>query len=255
VGVSTQRFARAIRNGRAAALAAAALLAAGTASAQIPDKFENLQVLPKDISREQLVDTMRAFTAALGVRCEHCHAGGPQLKDMRFAADDKPEKAKAREMMKMVRAINQDYLAKLDMRQGVRVRCFSCHHGVVLPEPVEAIVAETLANNGPEQAVARYKELRQKYYGSAAYDFGERPLTSLAEDLVAQGKAAQALPLLELNLEFFPDSARTVFQMGETYLAAGDKEKAKSSFERALKLAPNNERAKKRLEELSAPGQ
>jgi tetratricopeptide (TPR) repeat protein len=253
--LSTQRWTSAISRGRAATLAVAALLAAGTASAQIPDKFENLQVLPKDISREQLVDTMRAFTAALGVRCEHCHAGGPQLKDMRFAADDKPEKAKARAMMQMVRAINQDHLGKLEMRQGVRVRCVTCHHGVILPEPIEAIVSETLANNGPEQAVARYRELREKYYGSAAYDFGERPLTSAAEELVKQGKPQQALALLELNLEYFPESGRTVFQMGETYLAAGDKEKAKASFERALKLNPENERAKKRLEELAAPGQ
>jgi len=72
---------------------------------------------------------------------------------------------------------------------------------------------------------------------------------------VKQGKPQQALALLELNLEYFPESGRTVFQMGETYLAAGDKEKAKASFERVLKLNPDNERAKKRLEELAAPGQ
>jgi thioredoxin reductase len=40
---------------------------------QIPDKFTNLKVLPKDISKQELQSTMRGFAFALGVRCEHCH--------------------------------------------------------------------------------------------------------------------------------------------------------------------------------------
>ncbi len=41
---------------------------ADTAAAQIPDKFTNLKVLPKDISKGELVGIMRAFSGALGVR-------------------------------------------------------------------------------------------------------------------------------------------------------------------------------------------
>jgi hypothetical protein len=33
----------------------------------------NLQVLPKDIPRPQLLQTMQAFNQALGVQCSHCH--------------------------------------------------------------------------------------------------------------------------------------------------------------------------------------
>ena len=55
-------------------IAFAALLLIGTpATAQFPDKFRNLKVLPKDISKHELESTMRGFAFALGVRCDHCH--------------------------------------------------------------------------------------------------------------------------------------------------------------------------------------
>ena len=46
---------------------------ASVALAQIPDKFTNLKVLPKDIAKRDLVETMRSFSMALGVTCQHCH--------------------------------------------------------------------------------------------------------------------------------------------------------------------------------------
>ena len=36
---------------------------------------KNLQVLPKDISSENLKNTMRGFSMGVGMRCETCHVG------------------------------------------------------------------------------------------------------------------------------------------------------------------------------------
>ena len=89
--VSTTNFHRAALMSRFASRSIVAgvglLLSAAAAGAQIPDKFENLQVLPKDIPKDQLVQTMRSFANALGVRCVHCHAAkDPQdMKTMDFA--------------------------------------------------------------------------------------------------------------------------------------------------------------------------
>jgi hypothetical protein len=73
---------------RALLLAAlpAAALAAGAAplSAQVPERFENLKVLPRDISRDSLTQIMRNFSFSLGVRCQYCHvqrAPGPDGRD------------------------------------------------------------------------------------------------------------------------------------------------------------------------------
>jgi hypothetical protein len=87
-------------------IAFAALLLTGTpAAAQFPDKFTNLKVLPKDISKREPESTMRRFAFALGVRCDHCHVEkkAPE-KGLDFPADDKDAKKTARVMLQMVAA-------------------------------------------------------------------------------------------------------------------------------------------------------
>jgi hypothetical protein len=64
------------------------------ATAQFPEKFTNLQILPKDISRADLQSTMRGFAFALNVRCNHCHVEKMEGKmvQLDFPADDKETK-------------------------------------------------------------------------------------------------------------------------------------------------------------------
>jgi hypothetical protein len=103
----------------------------------IPETFTNLQVLPKDISRQQLVPIMRSFALNLGVRCEHCHAGeGNDLSQFDFASDARPAKATARNMMALTRTINQtlaDALGTPEAGAGQRVTCYTCHRGSTKP--------------------------------------------------------------------------------------------------------------------------
>lgn len=92
----------------------------------------NLQVLPKDMTQQQVVTMMRTFTQALGVQCDHCHVGTQADR----AKDDKPEKATARKMIKMMMAINSDYLKDVgepapDGQQ--KVTCYTCHRGSTKP--------------------------------------------------------------------------------------------------------------------------
>ena len=116
-----------------AVLAVAALTWPTPATAQIPDKFENLQLLPKDTSRMDLINTMKDITFALGTRCWYCHDGeGDDLSTFNFAADVKPTKAAARTMMKMVHEINSKYISKVDPDH--KVTCYTCHRGKVEPE-------------------------------------------------------------------------------------------------------------------------
>lgn len=83
--------------------------------------FKNLQVLG-NMPGSQLFPTMRSFAAALGVECEHCHAQGG------FDKDTNPKKQVARNMLKMVMAINKDNFG------GQReVTCYTCHRGQVKP--------------------------------------------------------------------------------------------------------------------------
>jgi len=89
---------------------------------------ENLQVLPKDIERPALTAMMRSFTVALGVQCSHCHVGTPAER----AKDDLPTKAKARTMIKMMMAINKDFVG-VGEGEPDKVTCFTCHRGALKP--------------------------------------------------------------------------------------------------------------------------
>src|SRR5688572_21042157 len=118
----------------------AAPLAAQVQNKFPPDSFINLKVLPKTITARELVPLMAGFTRALGVRCTFCHVGEESLplEKYDFASDEKPTKLKAREMLRMVVAINEQHLAKLDKRVDppVAVQCATCHRGVREPRPL-----------------------------------------------------------------------------------------------------------------------
>ena len=115
-------------------------LALTAAAGQIPQKFTNLQVLPKNISGSDLVATMKGFTSALGVRCEHCHVGeGNDLSKFDFASDAKPTKKAARSMVHMVEHINTEHLKGIgDPARQPKVTCFTCHRGAKIPDTVRA---------------------------------------------------------------------------------------------------------------------
>ena len=93
---------------------------------------QNIKVLPKEWTTQQIQMYMRTFTAALGVQCTHCHVGTPAER----AKDDKPEKEKARKMIQMVNAINDDLLKGVGEPAAPgspKVTCFTCHRGALKP--------------------------------------------------------------------------------------------------------------------------
>lgn len=105
----------------------------------------NLQVLSPNITREQLLATMRTFTRGLGVGCAHCHVnnGTEAEPEFDFASDAKHEKDVARQMLIMTRQINEDHISRVNV-YGASVTCMTCHRGRPIPsdvaEPTDAAV-------------------------------------------------------------------------------------------------------------------
>lgn len=119
-------------------------VATASTPAQLPTKYTNLQVLPKDIEPKALVLLMKSFAQGLAVRCEHCHVGeGDDLSKFDFAADTKAPKETARKMIRMMITINEELLAGVGepAAPGTRkVTCYTCHRGNTKPltaRPVE----------------------------------------------------------------------------------------------------------------------
>jgi hypothetical protein len=237
---------------------AAVLLTCSATQGQIPEKFTNLKVLPKDISKHELESMMRGFVFALGVRCGHCHVEkkAPE-KSFDFAADDKDAKKTARVMLQMVEAINRDYVSKIekvDKAAPIRVECVTCHHGLTKPQPLNAVLAESLEKDGVDKTVVLYQELRGKYYGSGQYDFGETPLNLLAESLLVKQRKAEALAIMELNFSAnHPDSVWSYHMLAMTHQANEQIEKAIADYRKVLELHPDDTWAKQQIDSLAKP--
>jgi len=103
-----------------------------------PEKFANLQIFPKDTSPGVVINAMKGFTRALGVRCQFCHVGeeGLPLEKFDFVADTKPEKQTARMMIRMVGEINGQITKAMPdaPAEGYQVTCFTCHRGAQHPQ-------------------------------------------------------------------------------------------------------------------------
>lgn len=102
-------------------------------------EYKNLQVLPKDISHEDLDKVMHSFTDALNVKCGFCHVhtGDDWRAGWDMASDDKPEKNAARHMLKMTMDINTNYFnwANSSRPDTIRaVTCVTCHRGSAHPD-------------------------------------------------------------------------------------------------------------------------
>ena len=231
------------------------LLLAVSASAQVPDKFTNLQVLPKDVSKADLVNTMRGFAFSLGVRCADCHVekdapGQPQ--GSRFALDDKETKRTARQMLRMVAAINHDYVGKLPVAAPVQVECFTCHRGIRKPRTLQAVLAEELEKKDLASAIALYRDLRKQYYGGAQYDFSETSLNLLCESLGRQGKIKEAAAFMELNQENTALSGWGLNLLAMAHRANGETDKAIADFTKIVAANPDDKWAKQQLDELKS---
>ena len=212
-------------------------------TAQIPTEFTNLKLLPKDIGRGELVGIRREFAGALGTNCGHCHVGEnpATLEDFDFASDEKETKRVARIMYEMVQSINGEHLPRTGRENTVEVTCATCHHSFNKPTDLGTQLMAAHEEGGMDALVARYDELREQYYGRAVFDFGEGSLTSLSSKLarLPDGGMADAVAVLRMNIELFPESQSIYWQLGQTLVAKGDSAEALTAFKTGKELDPN----------------
>ncbi len=179
---------------------------------------------------------MRGFAGALGVRCNFCHVGEDpdNLDGYDFASDEKEVKRVARAMM--------------------QVQCVTCHHGLQRPVTLQDEMYEALEAGGLEAADGRYRELRERHYGSAAFNFKQGPLNSVTETLARRGDVEDALGIIRLNIEHNPNDAYPNMLLAQVLFQMEDQDGAVAAVERAIEIEPDNDFYKQQLERLKDPG-
>jgi CubicO group peptidase (beta-lactamase class C family) len=110
---------------------------------------------------------------------------------------------------------------------------------------------KTIKEKGVQAAIAEYRELKTKQ--SPIYDFGEPELGQLSSRLTAAGKVKEAIEILKLNTEVYPQGFRSYDLLGRAYMSLNETELAKQSFKKSLELNPNNTNATDMLKRIDQP--
>ena len=238
------------------ALGASATRGAGAQEWTWPERAQNLTELPANFPPERLSAVMRGFSAALGVRCTHCHVGeeGQPLSTYDFVSDANPNKDRARAMYRMLGVVN-DHLRDIPPSgERVNMWCHTCHAGKPRPQTLAEAVLEQSDPRDPEATIAFFLDLRQRYFGTAAYDFTATSVDELASSLANQGDTVAAQAIVEHNAQAWPNDARALERAGDLWETRGDRARALDHFERALNLLPGSPRLAEKVRRLRLPG-
>ncbi|MDX1661765.1 MAG: amidohydrolase family protein, partial [Gemmatimonadota bacterium] len=100
---------------------------------------------------------------------------------------------------------------------------------------VADLVLETLETEGIEAAREHHRALRAAAPDSVR--LGESLLNSLGYRLLREDRVLEAIAVLEMNVEAFPDEPNPYDSLGDALHAAGRLEEAKESYRKAVDLA------------------
>ena len=104
---------------------------------------------------------------SLGVNCDHCHVKGeknPQTGEdtWLWERDDKKERARGREMMRMVLELN-----RTTFNREAIVTCYTCHRGSTRPERLAPLPPRDYFGEGlkpqPKRVLPTAQEVIAKY--------------------------------------------------------------------------------------------
>ena len=122
----------------------AVFMASAFKSSEAPQKVQEheneLKILPKDITHDELIAVMKSFESALNFSCRDCHAvSATDSTRLDFESDANPKKKQALEMMAMVEEINKkNFDVSGDFKDNYlqskyKVSCVTCHNGHAEP--------------------------------------------------------------------------------------------------------------------------
>ncbi len=167
--------------------------------------FKNIQVL-KGMRAADLQGAMSFIASSLNVDCDYCHRQD-------FSKDVTKEKTRAREMIRMVRRINEESFEGKNT-----VNCFTCHQGHEKPIALAPIVPPPPRPPKPD-AVATEKLAGPQL--PSVVEVLERYVQALGGQAALDGVKSQTIRTERLNGRNDPDSKTMLYQKspGKVFLA------------------------------------
>jgi len=115
-------------------------------------------------------------------------------------------------------------------------------------EALSEVLLKAIDERGVEAAVADYRSLKARGFGDLYTSEGD--INTLGYRLLRQKRVPEAIEILKLNVEAYPNSANVYDSLGEAYLVSGNTAQAIQNYEKSLSLDPANTNAAMMLKKL-----
>ncbi len=115
---------------------------------------------------------------------------------------------------------------------------------------LKKLASELLKNAAPEALDDTMADLRKQRGKESGLYFDEGSFNFFGYSLMNSGKIAEAVKVFQFNVEIFPRSANAYDSLGEACMKNGNRELAIENYKKSLELNPDNDNARKMLEEL-----
>jgi peptidylprolyl isomerase len=111
------------------------------------------------------------------------------------------------------------------------------------------VLSQTLSTKGVEAMIAEFHSLKS----AADPDLyvAESELNTFGYSLLSRQQVNEAIEVLKLNVEAYPQSANVYDSLGEAYMLSGNKDKAIENYRKALAIDPTMASAKQALRRLT----
>lgn len=117
-----------------------------------------------------------------------------------------------------------------------------------LPASYEALRIE-VGKQGFDHVAAIYAAMKKE---KTDFKPGEESLHEWSTHLVDEAHLSEAIDILKLTCQLYPESSDDVESLGETYLKSGQRQLAIDAFKKALELDPDNGDAQEKLKEIQS---
>jgi tetratricopeptide (TPR) repeat protein len=142
------------------------------------------------------------------------------------------------------------YLKKTPAENGAPRHFLSVNYRPAkgLPASFEAFRAE-LGRQGFDHAAEVYAAMQKE---KADFKLDQHAVNAWSYELMSANHLPEAIDLLKLNVQIYPDSGGVYDSLGEAYMKSGQKQLAIESYKKSLEKDPTNDNAKDKLKELEA---
>ncbi len=110
-------------------------------------------------------------------------------------------------------------------------------------------IEQEINKGGIEEGIKKYKEIKSD--PKNIFYFDENEFNSLGYRLMENGKINDAIEIFNINAELYTKSSNVYDSLGEAYMKADNRALAIQNYKKSLELNPENENARKKLEQLN----